>query len=445
MRKTPALVFVISIMALATGVTRADDIFAAAKRGDLFAVEHYLRKYPDSFEARDESGYTPLHWAGIRGNWEAFEALLSAGAPVNATGGDGGTPLHWACHHDRPDMVRLLLDRGADLSVSNRWGRTPLHVASRRGCDLVVALLLARGADPDATTKEGWTPLHVAYKSGHPRVVELLLARGASPELEDEEGKKPSADAFLRPEPIPMDSTDMDVYVGRYALGPEATVKIWKEKGRLHLMEFAPDEIDLIGPDLFLCRREPWKVRFHRNASGGVESIEIDFLRRTVSGRKLPELEYVGSRRCGECHSDPELGGQYVSWMQSKHGLAYWHLATDWSHFLASRREEYSDIEEPTKEWRCLKCHVAGLQDLDARFAGTFRQEEGVGCESCHGPGSAYIDPEVMADRDLFLENGGRIPGEETCRRCHEGDRFQYDERLPQIAHPRPESVDHGG
>jgi hypothetical protein len=445
MRKIPALVLILLGPALTDGGTRADDLSAAAKRGDLFAVEHYLRKFPESIEARDGSGYTALHWAGIRGKWEAFEALLAAGAPVNATGGDGGTPLHWACHHDRPDMVRLLLDRGADLSVQNRWGRTPLHVAARRGCDLVAALLIARGAEPDATTREGWTPLHVAYRAGHPRVVDLLLDSGASPELRDRDGKAPADGAFRRPEPISMESAELDPYVGRYALGPDASVKIWKEKGRLHLMEFAPDEIDPIGPDKFLCRREPWEVRFHRNDTGAVERIEIDFLRRTVSGNRLPDLEYVGSRRCGECHTGDDLGGQYVSWMRSAHGLAYWQLASDWAAFLASRRQEYSDIQEPEKEWRCLKCHVTGAQDLDSGFAATFRQEEGVGCESCHGPGSAYVDPEVMADRDLFLQNGGRIPGEATCRRCHEGDRFQYDERLPRIAHPRPEKIDHDG
>jgi hypothetical protein len=222
-------------------------------------------------------------------------------------------------------------------------------------------------------------------------------------------------------------------------------VKIWTEKDRLRIIEFAPDEIDPIGPDLFLCRQEPWKVRFHRNTAGAVESIEIDYLRRTVTGRKLPELEYVGTRRCGECHLGSELGGQYVSWLQSAHALAYWHLASDWALFLASRREEYHDIEEPMNEWRCLKCHVTGMQDLNASFADDFRREEGVGCESCHGPGSAYIDPEVMADRDLFLQNGGRLPGESTCRQCHQDDRFQYDERSPRIAHPRPESLDHGG
>lgn len=419
----------------------ADDVFAATKRGDLFAVRHYLRKDPENVRASDAAGYTALHWAGIRGNWEVFAELVEAGAPIDVRGGDGGTPLHWACHHDRPDMVRLLLDRGADLSVSNRWGRTALHVASRRGCDLVASLLLAHGAEVNATTHEGWTPLHVAYKAGHPRLVSVLLAAGAAADREDEAGKKPADYARERPPPVAIAPSELDAYVGRYALGDGATVKVWTERGRLYLIEFAPDQLYPIGPDLFFCRQEPWEVRFFRDENGVVARLEIDFLRRTVGGPKLPEYSYVGSRRCAECHTGDKRGGQYVHWLGSRHALAYWRLATDFAKFLASIREQYRDIEEPIRESRCLKCHTTGAQDPDARFAQSFRAQEGIGCEACHGPGSAYIDPEIMADRQLFLANGGRIPQETQCCECHQDDGFRYAERWPLIAHPRPEEA----
>lgn len=438
MRKSLFVAVLSAAMVLGFGYAAADDIFEAAKRGDLFAVEHYLRKHPESLSATDGHGYTPLHWAAVRGNWEIFEALIEKGAAVDSVGADGGTPLHWACHHDRPDMVRLLLEAGADHSVRNRWGRTPLHVASRRGCELVVALLLSHDADPNAVTKEGWTPLHVAYKAAHPGIVDLLIRGGADPDKNDEEGRAPATYSSRRPPEVELDGAKLQAYAGRYALGPEAVAKIWEEGGRLHLIEFAPDELYAIDEDVFYCRQEPWKITFLRDDGGDVDRIEIDFLRRTVSGRKLPDYEYVGSRKCGECHAGRESGGQYISWMQSGHGHAYWELHTDWAKFLASIREEYEDIEQPFSEWRCLKCHVTGSQDPEGRFAGSFSKEEGVGCEACHGAGSAYIDSKVMSDRQLYLENGGRMPDEQTCRRCHEDDRFHFDERLPKISHPRP-------
>jgi nitrate/TMAO reductase-like tetraheme cytochrome c subunit len=436
--------FVIAVVAALSVAepAAADDLFAAAKRGDLFSVRHYLKKDPGSVQANDASGYTALHWAAIRGRWEMFEELIAAGAPVGAVGRDGGTPLHWACHHDRPDMVRLLLDAGADLTVANQWGRRPLHVAVRRGCDLVASLLLARGADPNAPTREGWTPLHVAYMAGQPRLVRLLLDAGAATDRVSEDGQTPAECAFERPAPVSLEPSRLEEYVGRYALGPEATVKVWQERGRLHLMEFAPDELYAIGADLFFCRQEPWRIRFLRGEDGHVDAIELRFLRRTVTGRRLPEHEYVGSARCAECHLDRERGAQYLHWLQSRHGLAYWRLATGLAKFLASRREQYRDIEEPIREWRCLKCHTTGAQDEEARFAESFAQEEGVGCEACHGPGSAYMAPEIMEDRELFLRNGGRLPTEQTCRECHQDDRFRYEERLVRIAHPRPRRIE---
>jgi hypothetical protein len=43
-----------------------------------------------------------------------------------------------------------------------------------------------------------------------------------------------------------------------------------------------------------------------------------------------------------------------------------------------------------------------------------------------------------MADREAFLAHRGRVPDEATCRNCHEDDRFDYEERLPKVVHPRP-------
>jgi hypothetical protein len=128
--------------------------------------------------------------------------------------------------------------------------------------------------------------------------------------------------------------------------------------------------------------------------------------------------------------------------MRSAHARAYWMLKTDWARFLASAREEYRDIHDPSAEWRCLKCHVAGAQDEDFGPARSFRPEEGVGCEACHGPGSAYVDPTIMSDRQAFLSHGGRLPDEATCRECHQDDGFRYEDRLRQIAHPKADPAD---
>lgn len=148
---------------------------------------------------------------------------------------------------------------------------------------------------------------------------------------------------------------------------------------------------------------------------------------------------YVGSAACRDCHDGAEHGNQYVIWLRSRHGHAYWRLAADWALYLGRLRPQYRDLEEPTDDDRCRLCHVTGARDEGARFADSFRAEEGVGCESCHGPGSDYTSPEIMADREAFLAHGGRLPDEATCRACHRRpENFDWDEWWPKVEHRRP-------
>ena len=439
--RTGALItlgLLISLALPAPALALPYDIIESAQRGDEHAARKLLEQDPNLANTRDQREFTPLHWAGINGHWHIFKQLIEAGAPVNAVGGDGGSPLHWACHHDRPDMIQLLLDRGADLSLSNQWGRTPLHVAARRGCYRVAGLLLDNRADPNAPTREGWTPLHVAYKAGQPELVELLLARGADPERKDEAGQRPQDYAFTRPAAIGLDPEALDEFVGHYDLGSGGSFKIWAEDGGLRIREFAPDGIYPIGRDEFYCVQEPWRVTFRRNEAGGIEGVDVAFLRQTVHGVRRDHPRYVGSEACQSCHLRGDGGNQYMQWITSRHAAAYWRLATDWSKLLASFRPHFRDMTEPITEDRCLLCHTTAAQDPDALLAAGFRREEGIGCETCHGPGSLYLDPEVMADREQFLSRGGIVPDEKTCQKCHRNpDGFDFAEWWPKIAHSR--------
>ncbi len=412
------------------------DIVDAARRGDYHAVHRLIEDSKENVKATDESGYTALHWAGIRGHWRIFSDLVAAGAPVNAVGGDGGTPLHWACHNDHGEAIEQLLTAGADLTVANRWGRTPLHIAARRGCTAVAAILLERSADPNAKTTEGWTPLHVAAMSDHPDTTALLIAGGADPTARDDEGHTPAAVARTRPAPVGIDPSILGDYVGIYDLGAGFTAKVWLEGGALKIREFAPDDLYPIAEDSFFCVREPWRITFRRGDDDTVKSVNLEFLRRTVRGTKTPSPQYVGAAACMDCHGGAERSNPAITWMQSRHGHAYWRLGSDWSLFLARLRPHYADLTDPIVDHRCLLCHVTGRQDDDALFAESFRAEEGIGCESCHGPGSLYMEPEIMTDRETFLTSGGIVPTESTCRSCHRrSEQFDWDEFWPKIAH----------
>ncbi len=424
-------------IAAAAPASLAGEFVDAAKKGDFQAVNKMLQGDSTLVGDTDERGYTALHWSSVRGHWTIMSLLVRNGASVNAVGADGGTPLHWACHHDEPGRIRELLDAGADLGIQNQWGRAPLHVASRRGCVEVASLLIERGADVNVVTSEGWTPLHVAYKSGQPGIVSLLVQAGADTERLDSEGNRPIDVARLRPAEVPIEPDALEEYIGIYELGPGFGLKIWREGDVLHIREFAPDELYSTGKDEFFCRQEPWRVVFERDDDGIISAVEVDFIRQTVRGEKKPHALYVGSEVCKDCHLDRDTGNQYVAWLSSRHAAAYWRLATDWALFLARLRPHNYDLEVPFEDDRCLMCHTTGAQNAEALFAGGFRVEEGIGCETCHGPGSVYIDPEVMSDRKAFLAAGGVVPTEETCRTCHRNDRFDFEEWWPKIAHPR--------
>ena len=67
---------------------------------------------------------TPLQFAA-QANYEATEALLKAGADINAKDVRNATPLVFAVATDRPNpkIVKLLLDKGADREPALDWAR----------------------------------------------------------------------------------------------------------------------------------------------------------------------------------------------------------------------------------------------------------------------------------------------------------------------------------
>lgn len=271
-------------------------------------------------------------------------------------------------------------------------------------------------------------------------MVEFLLARGANPDLADSEGSLPGEKVLVRPDPLPLSRRVLDEYVGRYDLGDGSGFQVWRVGDRMNLMEFAPDQMTPVAVDTFYTVQEPWRVVFLRNEEGTVSGVEVNFLRRAVTARKVIDTSagftYVGTGACLGCHQRGAGGGPAGHWVASRHSRAFHTLTTDQAKLLAANREDYSDITDPSLEQRCLMCHITAAQNPHAEWTNDARAvDEGVGCEACHGPGSAYMAVEIMRNRDLFLANGGRIPDESTCRECHRDEAFVFLERLARIKH----------
>lgn len=157
---------------------------------------------------------------------------------------------------------------------------------------------------------------------------------------------------------------------------------------------------------------------------------------------KAPVHAYVGVSKCGMCHKAEAKGNQLGHWQKSKHAQAYVALASD----AAKEAAKKAGIEgDPQKSPKCLKCHVTAY-GVDAKLLGEkYCIEDGVGCESCHGPGSDYMKMSTMKDREMAVAAGLVVPTEETCVKCHNDEsptykKFVFKEMFAKVAHPRPKA-----
>jgi uncharacterized protein len=113
---------------------------------------------------------TPLHWAASSDDVAVLEALLDAGADIEATGAvlGGGSPLADACGFGNWAAARRLVERGAHTQLSD--------AAALGLLDRVEAFFAERSEpDPRVITEAFWSACHGGQRS----TAEYLLERGA--------------------------------------------------------------------------------------------------------------------------------------------------------------------------------------------------------------------------------------------------------------------------
>jgi uncharacterized protein len=81
--------------------------------------------------AKDDNGFTPLHFSTQSNSLPVSEALIAAGAEINASDNNGNTPLSNAVFYSggKGDLIILLLSAGADPHQENRHGVSPIGLA----------------------------------------------------------------------------------------------------------------------------------------------------------------------------------------------------------------------------------------------------------------------------------------------------------------------------
>ena len=145
------------------------------------------------------------------------------------------------------------------------------------------------------------------------------------------------------------------------------------------------------------------------------------------------DFTYVGVGKCKICHKSDKRGKQFPIWEESKHSKSFATLTSE---------EVKAKVPDAPENPKCLKCHSPLYEKA------TELKEEGITCEVCHGPGSAYKKLSIMKSREESIKNGlitydSAEAIKNQCLTCHEmahDKPFDFKAAWEKIKHPVPET-----
>lgn len=148
----------------------------------------------------------------------------------------------------------------------------------------------------------------------------------------------------------------------------------------------------------------------------------------TCPRRAGEEPKYEGSKSCQKCHFK-----EHGSWQKTKMAQAFKALKPGEAK-EAKAAASLDLAKDYTREPKCVACHVTGYgkpggypeivagKEWTAEERERAPRLEGVGCESCHGPGekaSAYKKDNKEYKWADIAKLGALHPDEKTCASCH--------------------------
>ena len=171
-------------------IVKNKTILRAIAKGDAGDVRNHLLLGADVNET-NKRGWTPLHFAAVRGKAECTKVLAAEGAELDPRTGTRKTPLHFAADRGFLEIVTVLVESGADIGAQDDEGWSPLHYAAEKDRVDVAAYLIEKGAEVDMRSIRGGTPLHEASASASEKMIHLLLDHGADKSIAASNGKTP--------------------------------------------------------------------------------------------------------------------------------------------------------------------------------------------------------------------------------------------------------------
>ncbi|KAK1300060.1 putative S-acyltransferase [Acorus calamus] len=159
-----------------TDHTQQTPLHWAAVRGSIAAADVLLQNGA-RVEAADANGYRAAHVAAQYGQTAfLYQIITRYGADFDAPDNDGRSPLHWAAYKGFADTVRLFLFKDAYQGRQDKEGCTPLHWAALRGNVEACTVLVHAGTKQELMVKDkaGFIPAQLAFDKGHRHVAYFL-------------------------------------------------------------------------------------------------------------------------------------------------------------------------------------------------------------------------------------------------------------------------------
>lgn len=151
----------------------AQNIFEAARSGDVSRIEFLMSIQADTINKINENGFTPLIIACYRDQKKVVELLLNKGVDVNYNSPEG-TALIGTCYKGNIELTKMLLEHKANIHAQNEQGTTALIFAAQANNVALVSLLLASGANKEMKERSGRTALDYARENQNKEIMDLL-------------------------------------------------------------------------------------------------------------------------------------------------------------------------------------------------------------------------------------------------------------------------------
>ena len=142
--------------------------------------------------AKNDKGFTALHYASFLGDIFSIKLLLKNGADVFAKTNAGFSVIHFSSQSNKLTPIFYLVTKyKMNINIKDNKGNTCLHIACFYNSNKIIDYLLSqKNIKINEKNNEGYTPLHFCVLSNNERALKKLLICSADVNIRNNKGEK---------------------------------------------------------------------------------------------------------------------------------------------------------------------------------------------------------------------------------------------------------------